>query len=205
MEDLLSNVKDEKWRDVSIEFCGGTHVQKTDVIKELVITEESGIAKGIRRIIAVTGEDAYAVQRIAKDFSERLNRLEKMPQDHHKEQEIKKTQEDLQQLSISWITKSKLRDQFAKITKAQLDEQKAQQKADAKKALDAISDYFAENKEKKEYVAKVPVTANQKAISEAVNHVQKKNKDKTVYLFAVIEGKVIHGCHVSEVCFLLPC
>ncbi|KAL6715819.1 Alanine--tRNA ligase [Lecanora helva] len=198
IEDLLSNIKDPKWRDVSVEFCGGTHVQETSVIKELVIIEENGIAKGIRRIIAVTGEDAYTVQRIATEFSERISRLERMPHSHEKEQEIKTTQAELNGLSISAITKSKLRDRFAKVVKAQIEEQKALQKADAKKALDAISEYFAENKEKKEFIAKVPITANQKAISEAVNHVQKKNKDKTVYLFAVIDGKVIHGCHVSE-------
>ena len=204
VEDLLSNVKDSKWQDVSIEFCGGTHVQETSVIKELIIIEEGGIAKGIRRIVAVTGEDAYAVQRVASEFGERISRLEKMRHSHEKEQEIKTTQSDLSQLTISSITKSKLRDQFAKIVKAQIDDQKALQKADAKKALDAISDFFKDNKEKKEFIAKVPVTANQKAISEAVNHVQKKNKDKTVYLFAVVDGKVIHGCHVSEVISPFP-
>lgn len=199
VEELLSNVKDPKWSDVSIEFCGGTHVKETGVIKELIVIEESGIAKGIRRIVAVTGDEAYSVQRIATEFGERLARLERMPHGHEKEQQIKATTSELNQLSISWITKSKLRDQFAKIVKAHLEEQKALQKADAKKALDAITNYFGENKEKTQFVAKVPVTANQKAISEAVNHVQKKNKDKTVYLFAVVDGKVIHGCHVSEV------
>jgi alanyl-tRNA synthetase len=52
-------------------------VQKTGDIKDLVILEESGIAKGIRRIIAVTGEDAHAVQRLAEEFSARLSVLEK--------------------------------------------------------------------------------------------------------------------------------
>jgi len=199
VEELLSNVKDPKWRDVSVEFCGGTHVKDTGVIKELIIIEESGIAKGVRRIVAVTGDEAHSVQRVATDFGERLSRLERMPHGPEKEQEIKTTTTALNQLSISWITKSKFRDHFAKIVKAQLDEQKALQKADAKKALDAITKYFSENKDKTLFVAKVPVTANQKAISEAVNHVQKTSKDKTVYLFAVVDGKVIHGCHVSEV------
>ncbi len=199
VEELLANVKDPKWRDVSVELCGGTHVKDTGVIKELVIIEESGIAKGIRRIVAVTGDDAHTVQRVATAFGERLSRLERMPHGPEKEQDIKTTTTDLNQLSISWITKSKFRDHFAKIVKAQLEEQKVLQKADAKKALDAISNYFGENKEETLFVAKVPVTANPKAISEAVNHVQKKSKDKTVYLFAVVDGKVIHGCHVSEV------
>ena len=201
VEELLKNVKDPKWREVSIEFCGGTHVQETSEIKELVIVEESGIAKGIRRIVAVTGEDAYAVQRVAVEFRKRLEQLERMPHGPKKEQEIKNTQSDLNQLSISWITKSKLRDQFAKIVKAQLEEQKAVQKAETKKALDAVTEYFAKNKDSKQYIAKVPISANNKAISDAIKHVQTKNKDKTVYLFAADEGegKVIHGCHVSEV------
>jgi len=75
-------VKDPRWKEISIKFCGGTYVQKTGDIKDLVILEESGIAKGVRRIIAVTGEDAredaHEVQRTAKEFEERLTRLEQM-------------------------------------------------------------------------------------------------------------------------------
>jgi alanyl-tRNA synthetase len=53
---------------VSVEFCGGTHVDQTGLIKDLVIVEESGIAKGIRRIIAYTGDAAHEVQRLALEF-----------------------------------------------------------------------------------------------------------------------------------------
>lgn len=202
VEDLLSNVKDPKWREVSIEFCGGTHVQKTGDIKELVITEESGIAKGIRRIIAVTGEDAHAVQRVAEEFGERLSRLEKMSHGHDKEQEVKASQQDLNQLSISAITKSRLRDRHAKIVETQLKGQKAQQKAETKKAMDALSQYFQEHEDAKHVILKVPISANAKAISDTIKHVQTKDKGKTVYLFAADEreGKIIHSCHVSEVC-----
>ena len=203
VEDLLKNVKDPRWKEVSVEFCGGTHVQKTGDIKDLVIIEESGIAKGIRRIIALTGEDAHEVQRVAEDFSVRLTQLEKMPHGTAKEQEIKTTTTDLNQLAISAIIKSKFRERFNRIVKQQLDEQKAQQKAEAKKAVDAVIEYFSlpANKGKKTCVTKLPISANAKAVGEALNHVKVKSKDKSVYLFAadVHDGKVIHGCHVSEV------
>ena len=54
------------------------HVAKTDDIKDFVVTEESSIAKGIRRIVAVTSNEAYDVSRKAIDFERRLERIEGM-------------------------------------------------------------------------------------------------------------------------------
>jgi alanyl-tRNA synthetase len=45
--------------DKSVEFCGGCHVKNTAKIGSFIITKESGVSAGVRRIEAVTGHAAY--------------------------------------------------------------------------------------------------------------------------------------------------
>jgi alanyl-tRNA synthetase len=56
VEDLLADPTID--RNTSIEFCGGTHVSSTQDIKRFVIVDDSALAKGIRRMTGVTGEEA---------------------------------------------------------------------------------------------------------------------------------------------------
>ncbi|OAL56045.1 hypothetical protein IQ07DRAFT_498832 [Pyrenochaeta sp. DS3sAY3a] len=204
VEDLLADVQNEKWANVSIEFCGGTHVLKTGEIKELVILEESGIAKGIRRIVAVTGQDAYDVQRIAADFEAQLAAVHRLPFSPAKEAAAKKLQVELNSLSISALTKTKLRDLNAKIQKSILDEQKAAAKADNKRVLDAVTGFFEKDADARFAVLRLEWSAGvNKAISEAIKSVSGAKsalRDRSVYLFSASpeEGKVVHGCYVAE-------
>ena len=55
----------------SKEFCGGTHVARTGDIAFFLITEEAGVAQGVRRIEAVTGAGALGfVRRLEGELGE---------------------------------------------------------------------------------------------------------------------------------------
>jgi alanyl-tRNA synthetase len=206
VDTLLAEPKNPEWRKVSVEFCGGTHVEQTGLIKKLVIVEESGIAKGIRRIIAYTGEAAHEVQRVAAEFEKRIAALAALPHGPEKELELKVTQNDLNKLVVSTIKKEELKASFAKVQKNVLDEQKKRQKAESKAALDTVTNHFSDKKDSKVYIGQLPISANSKAINDVMNHFKTKAKDKTVYLFggSVGEGAVVHGVYVGTVSQTIP-
>lgn len=56
--------------DFSKEFCGGTHVSNTGLINSFKIVSESGVAAGVRRIEALTGNGVFAYY---KDIEKKYN------------------------------------------------------------------------------------------------------------------------------------
>jgi alanyl-tRNA synthetase len=72
----LGNAVDEANAPYSVELCGGTHVARTGDIAVFVLTSESGVSAGVRRVEGVTGAAALAFLKqrvgVARDIADNL-------------------------------------------------------------------------------------------------------------------------------------
>lgn len=66
--------------DYSVELCGGTHLSNSSEIGLFKIIKEEGIGSGTRRIIAVTGQQAFESFRKQEDTLKKIAHTLKVPQ-----------------------------------------------------------------------------------------------------------------------------
>ena len=86
--------------DVSVEFCGGTHVKNSSDIGSFYITKESGVSAGVRRIEAVCGAAAI---KYTKDIIAQMNAVQAEVKNNDALVGIKKLKEQVKTLKAELI------------------------------------------------------------------------------------------------------
>ena len=191
VEELIAEPTAEGNWSFPIEFCGGTHLTNTGTAGNFALLSEEGIAKGIRRIIAVTGAEAEAAIAVADELAVRIAAAQARPA-AEVVTEATELKIAVDQAAIPAARKNQLREAVQVLVKGVIEEQKkaaAVNKAKAVEAAVAAADKAAENGEAF-LITRVPdIGLDVKALQEAWNAIQKQHPTLAVMFFSEGDGK----------------
>ncbi|KAJ2410468.1 Alanine--tRNA ligase [Coemansia sp. RSA 2530] len=169
-----------------------------DAIGALVVVEESAIAKGIRRIVAVTGEAAEAArhqhQRLAADVAS----LASLQNDSAAlDAEIKRLAKEIDTASIGVYDKYVLRAEFEAIRTAFAESERAAKAQAGKAAAEFVQTTIdASAPEQEALVLRLPAAG--KAMSQAAKLVKDLATKAVLLIAADGPAKVAHQCVVPK-------
>lgn len=133
--DMLKDPADTQWYDTSAEFCGGTHVASTGKIGAFTIVSEEAVAKGVRRVIGLTGKAAHDATATGKTLLAMLDSLPKADADRMAKG-LAELNQQIGQQTIPLVIRAKLRDGIEQLQKQVKDQQKQAAKQAAGEAVD---------------------------------------------------------------------
>lgn len=201
VDQLLADPSNESNRQYSVEFCGGTHLKNTAEAKAFALISEEGIAKGVRRIVAVTAEDAERVIQAGRELCQEVEDADKLPV-AELEKLVGALKSNVDIAVVPATLKASLRTKVAALTKKVADAQKAAaaaNKALATETAVALADEAAQ--QNKEFcVAQIDVGLDPKALTEAWNAISSKHTSMAVLLISTDEqkGKVLAYAGVPD-------
>jgi len=131
--DLLARPDDERWLEYSVEFCGGTHLGSTGEAKAFALVSETGIAKGVRRVEALTGVPARAAHTAADEASNRLRAAAQLSGPALRD-EVAAISADIDSLTLPAARKAELRERLGALQERLKQAQKEAARAKAAEA-----------------------------------------------------------------------
>jgi len=165
----------------SVEFCGGTHVGNTKDAEAFVIVEETAVAKGIRRITAVTKDLALEAIREGDQFEVKVAELEGMGLEETDDLDKRtgSVRKDLDASNISAILKSNLRGRLELVQNAVFSAKKRALAGRVDRCLNVVKEQIesASAEEKKVLIVTVDIGADSKAAQKVMKVAQKGAPD----------------------------
>ncbi|MBI1824954.1 MAG: hypothetical protein HY287_10940 [Planctomycetes bacterium] len=198
------------WMKYSVEFCGGTHVKNTSEIEAFVLTHEEGVAKGVRRVVGISGEAAKKAIALGDQLLAEVNALVRQRGNETRRQEdnppqsplskgggsLAKSLADFQErfadAQIPLRTRRQIQSVLADVQKLL----KEQEKQAAASSGDAVINAAKALFESAQTIGGVTVVvgevpaANADALRAAIDWIRNKTTASAVLLATVEDGKV---------------
>jgi len=190
-EELLEDPGNEKWADLSIEFCGGTHLPSTGQAEAFRIVSEEGVAKGVRRITALTGSAARAAQQHADELMQRVEALlaAKTDDESMLTEEVAAITTAMNEATLPTVARQAIRDKLSAVQAKLKEAEKRRAKASAEAAVDTARK-LADEVSGRVIVANIGAVDGG-AIRRAMDVFRKKHPDSAILLAgAGDDGKV---------------
>jgi alanyl-tRNA synthetase len=198
IDQMLADPKNPKWMKYSVEFCGGTHLKTTRDAGAFVLTAEEGVAKGVRRVVGISGELAQAAIGLGEKLLKQINNRFRPGSDTS--DTLPEFQQRLATAEIPVLVRREIQARVADLHK----QAKEQEKASAASSGEAVMDAVAELFKKAENVGGVTVVvgevpaANADALRAGIDWVRNKTEASAVLLASVAEGKVTMVAGMSK-------
>jgi alanyl-tRNA synthetase len=187
VEQLLADPAKADWYDYSIEFCGGTHVERTGRIGAFTIVSEEAVAKGVRRVTAVAGGAAAQAAADGAALWEQVERLKtRPPQDLEKS--IAAVIESLGAVTAPVAVKAQVRAALAEL-QLSLKEQQKQRAKSATDEIVVVARRIADENAGPVIVAMLEDADNQ-GLRTAMDVVRQRRPDGALLLGSAKDGKV---------------
>lgn len=179
--------------NTSIEFCGGTHVQYSGHIGNFVIASEEAIAKGIRRIVALTGPEATKALKKNELLEKSLNEIKAIIESDKEgaksKEHVKKIVEltdEVSQAVIPYWKKEEIRNTLKNLKKTLDDKDRAAKAAVANQVVDQIKEFVKANPNLPILVKELNAFNNTKALDTALKQVRSLSPN-TSALFVTVD------------------
>jgi len=180
IKEMLSNPQDAMWNDYSVEFCGGTHLTNTKEAEAFCLLSEEGIAKGIRRIIFVTKDDAKKAIAEAEVFHSKLVAASAL-KGEELEAQVKILTQELLTATISAIKKMEFRTFVDDLTKQVVAYKKERLSNISGEVIEKAVELAGSSSEKK-IVLRFDFGVEGKVAKQVITGFCKKVKDKALML-----------------------
>lgn len=202
VNDLEKDPQSPAGNGTSIEFCGGTHLIRSGHVGKFVIAVEEAIAKGIRRIVALTGPEAVKALNKGALLQNQVNALKtKLTKGEVSYKEsvklITNLMEDINHAQIQYWLRDDLRQTLDSVKKTLADADRAKKLAVSKDTVQYIKKLSAANPDVPYIVVELNAFAQNKVLNDALKEV--KNGPPSLFISADDDtGKILAMASVPK-------